>query len=170
MSRVTPRWATGLAAIGLLLMSGCSVSAASGGCKGGEKCPAPPLPATTVHLKIGGKSAAVDIGQTMRAVAKPGVPIKVTMSIDRTTPDVNVTNVWLTVQTSSPSGNSLGATAPFRHFVVLAGRKCLLRPSETLSATWVPTAPAGAGTVDLGISVDLGDSRTDWPIATVTVS
>ena len=85
MTRLACRRAAGIAASCLLLVSGCSLSAASGGCRGGEKCPGPSLPAMTVHLQIGGQSASIGIGQTTHAFATRDVPTKITLSIDRTT-------------------------------------------------------------------------------------
>ena len=86
-----------------------------------------------------------------------------------TTPNVNVSNVWLVLQSRTHVTNPPGAAGPFAHFVVLLNRKGLLRSSETLSGTWIPKVQDGTHTLVLGISLDIGDARTSWEVATVTV-
>jgi hypothetical protein len=157
----------GVAVCCLLLVAGCASSAARGGCGPGQKCAAPPLPPTTVHLRIGGKSASLVAGEATHTFVKRGALTKILVSIDRPT-NVNVTNVWLVVQNSSqPAGSA--PSGPTEHFTVLIHRVGVVRPAETLSTTWTPTTQFGAHTMSLGIYQDVGDARESWPVATVTV-
>lgn len=150
------------------LLCGAACSAGRGGCGAGEKCPGPALPDATVHLGIGGTSASLNAGATTHAFAKRGLPTKITLSIERPA-NVTVSNVWLVVQSNRSQHSAAVANAPFAHFSVVLDRKGLLRSTETLSATWTPTAQPGTKNLNLGISMDLGDAGVSWPIATVTV-
>lgn len=151
-----------------LFVAACSADAGRGGCSGGEKCPGPAPPNVTVHLGIGGASALLDVGGAAHAFAKRGRPTTITVSIERPA-NVTVSNVWLDVQTSHNKHGQTHANAPFSHYIVVLDRQGVLRSTDTLSATWIPTPQPGSDQVNLGITMTVGDTGAAWQIATVTV-